>query len=411
VSAVSIIIQDYSGYLSAPIYNQNQNIYYTCSILALAVSIGLIISAIFLKNRKVHLNILILIITFCGIESIVRIFDHVFVDRPKGLIGLYYNHDSVISRRPTSTNYFGFNEDHDYSKDIPAGKNRIIFLGDSYTFGSGTTLDKSYCKIVENYLNANSSSQYEIFNAGVPGYSLYETSKMFHFLKNEGYQYDAVVLSIFLQNDLTDYIKRTYRKAACGFIQRFPKNIFLRHCHPLNSYIFRFGAVAFVYFKIQYIIKSEAEREEALAEEPADADREYRINPITYVRLERNYLRTANHDLDDMYAYISGIKEACESPFYVVIIPDQLYGHKELRQRVLENVDVKQYDFLVFYDWIDERLKEFDLLDVTQDIQNCSGCYVDYDMHLNDKGSKVLADAVGRFLLDREKALNPALNP
>ncbi|MCK4773283.1 MAG: SGNH/GDSL hydrolase family protein [Candidatus Krumholzibacteria bacterium] len=348
------------------------------------------------------MNIVILIVTFCFAESIVRVFDYVFVDRPKGLIGLYYNHNSVISRRPTSTNYFGFNEDYDYTKEIPAGKSRIIFIGDSYTFGSGTSREKSYCEVVENHLNTNSNIEYEIFNAGVPGYSLFETNKMFHFLKNEGYQYDAIVLSIFLQNDLTDYIKRTYRKAACGFIQRFPQNIFLRHFHPLNSYIFRFGAVAFVYFKIQHIIKSEAEREQARADEPTDTNGEYRINPITYVRLERNYLRSANHDLDDMYAYISSIAEACDSPFYVVIIPDQFYGHEAVRQRVLQAVDANEYDFLVFYNWINDQLKEFVLLDVTEVIQNCSDCYIDNDMHLNDKGNKVLGEAVGKFLLDQE---------
>ncbi|NIO02177.1 MAG: hypothetical protein GTO42_08550 [Candidatus Latescibacteria bacterium] len=402
VIAISIVIQDYSGYLPSPIFNQNQSLYFACSIIALLISLALLGTVILSKRKHVLFAIFFLFVAFYSCELIVRLFDHFFIDRPSGLIGLYYNHESVILRRPNPTNRMGFNEGYDYSKEIPDNKKRIIFLGDSYTFGSGSTLDKSYCKIVETYLNANGDAKYEVMNAGVPGYSPRESYRLFKFLKKESYQYDAIVLSLFLQNDFTDQIKNTSRKAVCGVIQRFPKNAFLRWFHPLNGYVFRYALVTWVYFKIKRSIRREAEWEQARAAGADDQEESFEVNPITRRRIQANYLKGEAHGFDEVYSSISGIERECGKPFYIVVIPDQFFGDEKIRRQFLSNVDESKYDFLIYYNWIEKHLNEFALLDMTQTIQQCSDCYKRNDMHLNDKGNLTLGEVVGGYLLEQE---------
>ena len=52
-----------------------------------------------------------------------------------------------------------------------ADKQQILVLGDSFTFGYGLPLEKSYPYLLEQYLNQQQNGiQYEVMNAGVPGY-------------------------------------------------------------------------------------------------------------------------------------------------------------------------------------------------------------------------------------------------
>jgi hypothetical protein len=51
------------------------------------------------------------------------------------------------------------------------GKEQILILGDSFTFGYGVALEESYPGALETLLNTDSDGpRYEVINAGVPGY-------------------------------------------------------------------------------------------------------------------------------------------------------------------------------------------------------------------------------------------------
>ncbi len=64
--------------------------------------------------------------------------------------------------------------DQEYDVPAPAGTHRILFLGDSFTFGTGV-LDRSklFVELLESRFNADppdpSVERYEILNAGIPG--------------------------------------------------------------------------------------------------------------------------------------------------------------------------------------------------------------------------------------------------
>lgn len=69
-----------------------------------------------------------------------------------------FSHDVV-------TNSFGFR-----NKLEPINKNLVLFIGDSFTFGSGVNEEEHYSYIFDMLLNWN-EKKLNIYNAGVPGYS------------------------------------------------------------------------------------------------------------------------------------------------------------------------------------------------------------------------------------------------
>ncbi len=85
-------------------------------------------------------------------------------------------------------------EDHEIPPKKPPGQTRILFLGDSCTFGYGVAHDAAFGEVVESLLNQASGKPVECINAGVPGYSLFQG---FRYLVTEGlrYQPDLVVLT------------------------------------------------------------------------------------------------------------------------------------------------------------------------------------------------------------------------
>ena len=80
----------------------------------------------------------------------------------------------------------------------PQDKKRILFLGDSFTFGTGVEQDESFVWRIQKLADP----KLDIINGGAPGSS---TNEEFRFLSSEGFRYapDGVVL-VFFQNDIQD---------------------------------------------------------------------------------------------------------------------------------------------------------------------------------------------------------------
>ena len=88
--------------------------------------------------------------------------------------------------------------DREYPYEKPPGVFRILFLGDSFVFGSGgVDYGRRFTELLES-----SAPQLEVVNAGVPGYS---PDQEFLFLQSEGYRYqpDLVVVGLFM-NDFSE---------------------------------------------------------------------------------------------------------------------------------------------------------------------------------------------------------------
>ncbi len=113
------------------------------------------------------------------------------------------NYDGWFSGVPVHINNLGFRDSRDYSIAKRANTVRILFLGDSVTFGHGSLYEHTYPYLLEQRLKAwRPDVDWQVWNLGVPGYN---TSQELEHLKEVGPQFapDLVVVGFF-ENDLVD---------------------------------------------------------------------------------------------------------------------------------------------------------------------------------------------------------------
>jgi lysophospholipase L1-like esterase len=92
-------------------------------------------------------------------------------------------------------NAAGLREDHEIPRRKPRGETRILFVGDSTTFGYRVGHDETFVEATEASLREGFPDRsFECINAGVPGYTLFQG---WRFLETEGWDYspDLVVLN------------------------------------------------------------------------------------------------------------------------------------------------------------------------------------------------------------------------
>ena len=93
------------------------------------------------------------------------------------------------------------------------GLQRILFLGDSFTFGHGVEEKKTYPRLVETLLNGRlKNKKYEILNAGYA--DAYSPDSYFVYLKGNLKKLDprAVVLGFYLRNDIVDLSSTIWKR-------------------------------------------------------------------------------------------------------------------------------------------------------------------------------------------------------
>lgn len=116
--------------------------------------------------------------------------DFVYPENPRG----YFEPGNVVRHR---TNAYGF-RGKNFSLEKPAGKKRIVFLGDSFVFGEGvhdtdTVVQKLEKKLLEKNIRA------EVINLGVGGYN---TRQEWVLLRDFAYQLDPdIVIVGYTPND------------------------------------------------------------------------------------------------------------------------------------------------------------------------------------------------------------------
>lgn len=84
----------------------------------------------------------------------------------------------------------------------PQGVYRILFLGDSFTYGYGVEEKDSFPRLVEEKLNGlfEGKPRVEVINGGLPGFS---PILEYLYLKNEGFRFNPDL--VILEFDLTDF--------------------------------------------------------------------------------------------------------------------------------------------------------------------------------------------------------------
>ena len=100
--------------------------------------------------------------------------------------------DESFPMRGVISNAAGLREDHEVAHTPPAGQRRVLFLGDSRTFGTGLLHDEGIVEETELLLRER-LGDVEAINAGVPGYTVYQ---QWQWLVREGLEYDPDVVVV-----------------------------------------------------------------------------------------------------------------------------------------------------------------------------------------------------------------------
>ena len=108
--------------------------------------------------------------------------------------------DVIFQSVSTKTNSYGM-RGPEIAVDKPKDTYRIAILGDSFAFGWGVVVEKSFARLLEDKLNqtAKNGRRYEVYNLGVPGYSTFQEVADF-FDKGIQFKPDAVIV-YFVEND------------------------------------------------------------------------------------------------------------------------------------------------------------------------------------------------------------------
>jgi hypothetical protein len=108
------------------------------------------------------------------------------------------NWSATTRGRPLNINSRGL-RDREYPYAKPAGTQRILVLGDSFTWGYGVGDSEIFTEVLEAKL-ASERLPWEVINTGVSGWG---TDQELLFLKSEGHKYspDIVILALYLGND------------------------------------------------------------------------------------------------------------------------------------------------------------------------------------------------------------------
>jgi lysophospholipase L1-like esterase len=153
---------------------------------------------------------LLVMLVLC--EIALRIIDlgHPYYSAPEAYQEISYprvlfeprpNFDGFSEGVPVRINSRGLRE-RELAIPKPAGTRRVVFLGDSVTFGAGVRDDEPFPRLLEAAVNGAGSGPIETVNTGVVGYNtLQELARLEH--AGLSYQPDAVVLT-FVVNDLLE---------------------------------------------------------------------------------------------------------------------------------------------------------------------------------------------------------------
>ena len=119
--------------------------------------------------------------------------------------------------------------DVEHSYENTGGKYRILFLGDSYTYGYAVNTSDAYPRVLEGMLNSLGDREHEVINGGISGWG---TDTALAWLMYEGIKYepDMVVLGFLTHNDPTDNMREEIYYVEEGKLTRnyHPTNYSLR---------------------------------------------------------------------------------------------------------------------------------------------------------------------------------------
>lgn len=415
--AAAIAIQDFSDALPLGLFNEGRALYAWLARLALAGALFLV--AVFgVELARGRLSALGgaargAIVALLIVEGIVSAFDVLVVSRADGrglAVGGPYREATsaagtrVFLKRPHAGSPLGLRTAEPYAKQ--ASGRRVLFLGDSYTEGSGRSAACNYPEVATATLNTRLAERgepgFELMNAGVAGYGLEASLALLRYLAEEGYRFDAVVLSVFLENDFTDDLPGTERRVVAGMNFRFPRSPFLRWLHPLDTRTSRYAMFLWQASRLGRADDA-VQRGDGSCRPPeplADPLPEP-LRELVLRRLEANYGPRAQLAREGVAAALAAFRRETQQrgvPLVVVVFPDRILADRDLRAALGLPSDLERYyDLASLRRFVAERAG-VPVVDVTDALTDGSIHYRESDTHLSDVGNVTAGRYVGAQL-------------
>lgn len=412
-AVAAIVLQDHSPLLPLGLFNDGRREYALASDAALVVFTGL--SLLFghevVRRRATLAGSLAraALASFLLLEVGLTVFDVGWVSRDahghRG--GPYYERRApsgewIFLPKGPPASEFGFRSPREEPRRSTAA--RVLFLGDSYTQGSGSDFACNYPTVVEAALARRLGRPVEVMNAGVSGYGPADAAALLRFLDSEGFRFDAVVFNLFLENDFTDNLPATQRRVVAGINFRFPSAWFLQLFHPLNSRVFRYAL----------FVRTAGPRAGAPG---ATADRDpdrCRLDPDppappaatlrSYAerKLAANYAAPmaalAAAEVADAVRSMQAYATARGLPFVLVVFPDRVLADIELQRSLGDRVRGLDLDRL--RRWVQESFPELPQIDLTDALAAGDRPYLPSDTHLSDRGNVLAGEVVAARLAE-----------
>jgi hypothetical protein len=433
-AAAAVALQDFGGALPLGLFNEGRETYAWLARGALAGA--LVLAAIFAFElargrttaaggaaRGLLVSLLLLEAGGTAIDALVV--------SPSGasspaLGGPYREAESpagtrVFLKRAHPGSPLGFRTPVPHEKTPRAP--RLLFLGDSYTEGSGRDAACNYPEVATAALNAARAARgeppFEAMNAGVAGYGPEESLALLRFLREEGYAFDAIVLSLFVENDFSDDLPGTERRVVAGINFRFPRSAFLRWLHPLNTRTARY--LMFLWQAARMGRADDAvQRGDGQCRPPPPLPDPVpeELRDLVLRRYESNYgpaPQLAMQSVADALAGFRAEAAAAGVPLVVVVFPDRVVADREVRARVGLSFDLdRRNDMARLRTFVAEHAGDAPVIDATEALTDGSIHYRSSDTHLSDVGNQVAGELVGKRLADLlpppERGRSPTTN-
>jgi len=409
----AIWMQDHSGTLPLGLFNEGRREYQWLSAASLVffAAIAALFVAEMLRRKPIRLAGALrgLIASFLLLELLLFSVDVTLVSRGSSsrLGGPYREFESAAGdwvwlKKAHAGSPHGFRTRSPYAKR--AGSLRILFLGDSYTEGSGSAPGCNFPEVAAQRLSERIGAPVEAMNAGVGGYGPVDALHLLEHLTASGYGFDAVVYSVFLENDFTDNLPGTERRVVAGINFRFPVSWYLRAFHPLNSRTFRYLLFVARTSRLDHGIREQVVRREGSCRIQGEKQSELSdaLRAMVERRLDANYVVGGSRAATAVVSQaLAGLEERAHRlgiPLVLVVFPDRILVDADLRQLLGRDLAAEGYDLQRLRRWIEAKVEGPPVLDTTEVLSGGSEHYRSGDTHLSDLGNLVAGEWVGERL-------------
>ncbi len=180
---------------------------------SLSINVGIGVLSVFIMLGAIELVLPYVV----ALEKVSLVYDPLLGFRGRSNLEMVHTREMKGQSRIVKTNSFGF---HDYEPTLlkGVGTKRLVFVGDSFLEAYQVEIADNFCRQTEDLLKGTyfKDPHIEAFNQGLHGYGMgtYALYIQNHVMT---WQPDAVVLTLFMGNDLHD----NYAPLASSAVPRF----------------------------------------------------------------------------------------------------------------------------------------------------------------------------------------------